>query len=389
LTACGGDSRDAPAFTARDSAGIRIVENHADTAMLRTGWSLSDAPVLTIGGDDAPEAQQIYQASGALRLPDGRIVVANSGSAEIRVYGSTGELLATHGRKGEGPGEFTAPTLVGRVAGDSLIVFDPNPRRASILTADGGYQRSYDVGAEGGGFPVAQGITEDGGLVIGGGMYFSSDQGFPTGLVRPRSRYLVMTPGGDVRADLGELPAAEMYARRQGNAFSASAVPFARVTGYAPAASYIWIGTGDSWEIHAHTPDGTLARIVRFDRGLVPQSSALRDAFVEEQVADATDENQARSVRAAFAEIPAGPFVPPYQLFRADALGNLWIGEYLLPGVTQRSWTIVNTEGHAIGRVTTPPRTLPLEIGYDYVLGLTRDELDVESLTLWRLIRPS
>ncbi len=35
-----------------------------------------------------------------------------------------------------------------------------------------------------------------------------------------------------------------------------------------------------------------------------------------------------------------------------------------------------------------PVRTAPLDIGRDYLLGLTRDELDVEQLTVWRLRRP-
>jgi hypothetical protein len=390
LAACAGsDSPGAVTFSESDSAGIHIVLNHADTAALRTGWSISENPTLSIGGAAAPETQQIFQASGALRLADGRIVVANAGSGEIRVYNPNGELVATHGRKGEGPGEFTAPTLAGRFAGDSLVVFDPSPRRASILTPDGGYQRFYDVGTEGGGFPVAQGIMPDGGLVIGGGMFFSSDGGFPTGLVRPKSRYLIMAPDGTVRGDLGELPAAEMYAIRSGNAFSARAVPFARVTGYAPTASHVWIGTGDSWEVRAHTPDGALALIARFDRGLIPQSSALREQFVEQQVAEAEDENEARSLRASFADVPPAENVPPYELFRTDALGNLWIGEYLLPRETQRTWIIVSPDGKAIGRLSTPPWTLPLEIGSDYLLGLTRDELDVESLTLWQLTRPT
>jgi hypothetical protein len=389
IAACaGGDAPNAITFSESDSAGVHIVVNVADTAALRTGWSVSETPALSIGGASAPEAQQLFQASGALRLPDGRIVVSNAGSGEIRVYSPAGELLATHGRKGEGPGEFTNPTLAGRFAGDSLVVFDPSPRRASILTPDGGYHRFYNVGTEGGGFPIAQGIMPDGGLVIGGGMYFSSDQGFPTGLVRPGSRYLIMAPDGTIRGDLGEMPAAELYATRSGNAFSARAVPFARVTGYAPAATRVWIGTGDGWEVRAYTPEGALSLIVRFDRVLLPQTSALRDAFVEQQVEDAEDENEARSLRAAFAEVPAAETIPPYELFRADALGNLWIGEYLLPGETQRTWTIIGSDGKAIGRLTTPPRTLPLEIGPDYLLGLTRDELDVETLTLWPLTRP-
>ena len=71
-----------------------------------------------------------------------------------------------------------------------------------------------------------------------------------------------------------------------------------------------------------------------------------------------------------------------------DALGFLWIGEYVLPGETARTYTIVDADGRAVGRVTMPVRTTPLDIGRDYVLGLTPDELDVEQLTVWGLRRP-
>jgi hypothetical protein len=35
-----------------------------------------------------------------------------------------------------------------------------------------------------------------------------------------------------------------------------------------------------------------------------------------------------------------------------------------------------------------PLKTFPLDIGPDWILGVTRDELDVESLTVWGLERP-
>jgi hypothetical protein len=81
-------------------------------------------------------------------------------------------------------------------------------------------------------------------------------------------------------------------------------------------------------------------------------------------------------------------YVPPWELFTADALDHVWIGEFLLPGENARTWTIIDRDGRAVGRVTTPLRTLPLDIGEDYVLGVTRDDLEVESITLWRLGRP-
>jgi hypothetical protein len=390
VAACGRDRpADAVSFVETDSAGISIVENLADTAALRSGWVIAGQPTVAIGGADAPEPEQLYQVSGALRLPDGRIAVANGGASQIRVFGADGVLLSTFGRKGEGPGEYAQPTLAGRMAGDSLVVFDAGLRRASILTADSGYIRSYAVGTEGGGFPMARGTLPDGSITIGGGMYFSSADGFPNGLIRAPSKYVIIAPDGTIRLDLGDYPAAEMFARSDGSRFSATIVPFGRLTGYAVTPELIWIGTGDDWSIRGFALDGRLERIARFDRSRRPVTAELRQAAIEEKVENASNENQARELRAQMADVPIPGTMPPWELFLADALGDIWIGEFLAPGEESRTWTIMDPLGHAIGRVTTPLRTLPLDIGPDYILGLTLDELNVESLTLWPLQRPA
>ena len=44
--------------------------------------------------------------AAALRLPNGQIVIANSGSNELRYYDSAGVFLYAVGREGFGPGEF-------------------------------------------------------------------------------------------------------------------------------------------------------------------------------------------------------------------------------------------------------------------------------------------
>jgi len=390
VASCGGGEAAAPAwFTERDSAGITIVENAADTAALGAGWSLEPEPLLTIGGLDADESQQVFQVAGGLRLPDGRIAIANGGTSDIRIFAPAGTLAATHGRKGEGPGEFSSVQLAGSTGEDSLIVFDPDLRRVSIIDADTGYVRSYLIGSGGGGFPLSRGALAGGSLLLGGGMRFSSDEGFPSGLVRPPSRYMVVGPDGETVGDLGELPAAEMFARVTATSFTASGVPFGKVTAVAAASGHVWVGTGETWELRAHAPDAHLERIVRFDRTLRPVTPALMEAFIEERAEEADDENLARSVRASLAEMPAPADVPPYQLFETDALDCLWIGEYLLPGEDTRAWTILDPDGRVTGRLFLPPRTRPLDIGPDWLLGVTTDELDVERLTLWRLRRPA
>ena len=391
LAACrAGDAAapDSVTVAVRDSAGISIIENHLDTAAVRAGWQLSEQPLLSIGGMAAPEPTQLYRVRGAARLSDGRIVVADAGSYEVRVFAADGRPLARFGREGEGPREFKDPFLAGRTAGDSLVVFDAALRRASILTADSGFIRSYQVGVEGGGYPIAQGILRDGSLAIGGGMFFSSAAGFPSGALRAPSKYLVIAPDGSLGADLGEFPAAEMYGLRTANSFRAITVPLGRVTGFAASSDQLWLGTGESWEFRGYDKHGKLERIIRVELPLEPVTAAIRNAAIEESVADATSENEARSQRALLAQVPFPDELPPYELFRTDALDHVWVGEFERPGADRRNWTIFDPTGRVVGRVTLPTRTLPLEIGTDYLLGRTSDELDVESITLWRLQRP-
>lgn len=386
---CGGDAAG-PSMSSveRDSAGITIVENSMDTALAREGWVIDPSPNLVIGGLDAPVDQQLFQVRGGGLLPDNRIVVMDGGSAELRIYNADGSLAARHGRKGEGPGEFTQPRLAGRTVDDTLVVYDRQLRRVSHLHADEGFVRSYQVGDEGGGFPIAIGVTETGGLAVGGGMYFSSQEGFKGGVQRPNSRYVILSPDGSIRGDFGEVPAAEMFGLVGEGSFSVFGLPFGKSTVAAVTPDRFWLGTGDSWEIKVYTLDAKLSRIVRFDRDPAPVTGDLRDAALLERLENADNEAAERTIRRQFEDMPLPDLIPPYQIMMIDALDHAWIGEYLVPGATNRTYTVVDSEGHAAGRVTFPPHTAPLEIGPDYVLGLTRDELDIEYVTLWRLTRP-
>jgi hypothetical protein len=375
--------------TERDSAGILIVENAIDTAAVREGWTMSVAPVMEVGGIEADESQQLYRVSGGVRLDDGRIVIASRGSSDIRVFGPDGTLARVHGREGDGPGEYRMPELAGRGLADSLIVYDASLRRITVLTPDGGAIRSVELGTEGGGFPMALGTLGDGRLTIGGGMAFTSEEGLPSGFVRPTSRHVIVSSDGSVEADFGDIPAVEMWAEVQGSSFRARPIAFGKFTVAEPVADRLWIGTGERWEVRAYRSDRSLERIVRFNRELAPVTRTLTDEWIEEQLEDIEDLNEARDERARLASLPVPDVIAPYRVFLADRLDNLWIGETMLPGEESRTWTIIDSEGRAVGRLTMPARTSPLDIGTDYVLAVTTDELDVESLTVWRLDRPS
>lgn len=108
-------------------------------------WQVDSAPLLVIGRDDGDAASELGVANSAVRLADGRIVVANSGTSELRFFDSTGRALASRGREGDGPGEYRGIMAVYPRGNDSLVVYANGQRRFSVLDDSGTYRRTMDL----------------------------------------------------------------------------------------------------------------------------------------------------------------------------------------------------------------------------------------------------
>ena len=74
--------------------------------------------------------------------------------------------------------------------------------------------------------------------------------------------------------------------------------------------------------------------------------------------------------------------------FVALVYGNLWVQDFRPPSQEGPDmWTIFGPDGQALGRFETPENLTIYEIGADYVLGRTTDQLDVERVVLLSLER--
>ena len=75
-----------------------------------------------------------------------------------------------------------------------------------------------------------------------------------------------------------------------------------------------------------------------------------------------------------------------------DPLGqyllNLWVIEYERPSESQqRRWTVFDAEGRWLTTLRLPDGFDLMDAGDDLVLGRVRDELDVEYVQLYELIK--
>lgn len=106
--ACSGESASSTnASVVRDSSGVTIIEH--DLAQRSGTCAIDPNPSLSIGVEEGDEAYMLSDISGAARLSDGRIIIAQRSTQDIRYYDSTGTFLRTSGRQGRGPGEFSSP----------------------------------------------------------------------------------------------------------------------------------------------------------------------------------------------------------------------------------------------------------------------------------------
>jgi hypothetical protein len=103
-------------------------------------WTVGSTPTLTIGTTEADPGHELAQVSGA-RMRDGQVLVANSGSYEIRRFDSAGRYLGATGRKGQGPGEFLGVISLFPASGDSVYTLDAGNLRWSLHDRSGRFVR--------------------------------------------------------------------------------------------------------------------------------------------------------------------------------------------------------------------------------------------------------
>lgn len=94
---------------------------------------------------------------------EGHLYVADAASSTIVVLDSSGRTIGTVGRAGAGPGEFAIPRSI-TPAGESLWVADPGNGRFQVLSARGGFGRSFPSPAAAAGGAVA--FRADGSAVV-------------------------------------------------------------------------------------------------------------------------------------------------------------------------------------------------------------------------------
>jgi hypothetical protein len=371
LSACGGGEP-----RARGGEGAEV-----------PAWTLAAAPEVEVGAREDDPGHALHNVVGAVRLPGGRIVVANAGSRELLVFGPEGGHAATLGRKGRGPGEFEALAWVGHLRADTVVAWDHSLLRWSLFTPEG-FVRAVTPSPEPGGmFPRAMGVLDDGSLVIGSGWNVSALAAGGAGLRRDTVAFTRYGRDGRLLGTVARAPGRQEYVTSGPAGFATSVAPFARETFLAVSGSEVWLGDSDGFRIERRAAGGdVLGAISRAWKGAPVRPGDVerhKRERLERIVVDSYRQQQERVLE----EMPFPPTAPAFGALLADDGGRVWVGDSPLSADSARRWTVFTAAGAEVATLRTPPGLEVMQAGDGFVLGRWRDEDGVERVRVYRIDR--
>lgn len=376
-----GRSEVAPTSTVRDSAGVRIVESLRPRLDAGRGWRITEEPLLTIGVTEGAPGYQLSDVVGAVRTSSGLIVVADGGTQELRVFTADGVLVRSVGGRGEGPGEFSGLSGIGRGPSGTLWAYDFTLRRISWLDPSDGSLRSRTLGPEP---PVLSpvGALPDGSFVL---KQLWGAQGVASatraGLRRDPVAYVRFDTSGALLDTIALVPGREVVISLEGARGVMSTPPFGRSSLGAIRSGQVLIGSQDRFELEERRPEGTLTGILRLPGRDLRVTEEDVQRYAELLRSRAPPGGRAR-VERELADLQVPELRPAYAELLVDSSGNLWIGGWEADGGPATAWTVLDPDGSWLVDVRAPPGLRLHDIGEDWVVGVARDELDVERVVV-------
>jgi hypothetical protein len=369
-----GGPATAQRTTTRDSAGITIVHT-SRAATPRRAFVLSEAPAVRIDGrNDVLEYLFSPNVVAVARLSDGRFVVGDQWSFNVRIYGADGTYQRTFGSMGGEPGQLGVMTRIFIMPADTIAVVDG---RIHLFTPEGKFIRVESMGVQG---MTAVSRLNDGDWITRRG----------TGRDSVRVFRVSRTATGASPSDTGLRLA--VYDPRDPSLGTAGAyvpnmlgsTPFLPQTVIAGSSNGFLIGDGKTMEILDYSSNGRLRRIIRADVDL-RLTDAIKEQYQQSERANKQGEALA-AVETRLANAVWPKTIPAFQRMLVDPSGRIWVQGYLRANHIPLEWTVFDPSGKMLGTVEVPVGFRAFEVGKDYILGRFRDPKGQAHIQLYRLL---
>ncbi|MEO5799649.1 MAG: hypothetical protein ABIZ70_01525, partial [Gemmatimonadales bacterium] len=318
LAACGGSA-------IADSGKVKV-----DTLPGGIVRTITSAPIDS--GRWSLELERTIQpaegAAGELSAPndlalrdDGTLFVAEGDLHQIRAYDSTGTLMRTFGRDGEGPGELRSAFIA--VHGDTLVAQDPQTARltsyrvsdGAVLNIRGSVCCNYgSIGIDGSGRAVLRTIVQPDTTRPVSGFARASLDGATIDTVSVTDHPRETAPSKRWLVHEGKLLKMEMQVP-----FRPADLHFAD-----PHGGFLTAWTGEYLLRTSRNGSDTVAMFGR-PRTMAPVTAAEKQAIIDERVASNKQYTPEATLRASFLADAIPDQRPAFDWIASDGSGRRWV----------------------------------------------------------------
>ena len=367
-----------------DSAGISVVATDTGAIVNRLrlaaqpDWSISE---VVIDGSPAP----LYDIRDVAVLESGRVAISHRSTSSVLVgEPRSGTEWIEFGGRGEGPTEMLDVRSV-EVVGDTLRVLDPRRARVLSFLPSGSFIRADKLPPGAREDLLLWTPFADSEAVVQ--LSFVPDEPSDSTV---RGTGPLFTRVGEAWDSIGSVPGVESF---QVPSLGGEAPAGAR-TYIAGGPDGLWVGDNARAEVVRVSASGEPDLIVRWPEDLSRDPVEVSRAAVEAQIAEFRKVSEpAPGDLALLRSIPPSRRAPQFTGLLAASDGSLWVGPYEAglgwmwnPFRDGGRWMIVSPDGEISALVTLPDRFEPFVVSDDRVIGVRRDEFDVEWLEAYRLV---
>lgn len=359
-------------------------------APLEPDLALANEPLLRIGMLDGPPEYIFGEVTGAIRLADGSVVVADEQAYEVRMYDAEGNHVWTSGQQGEGPGEFGGLRLLRNCPGAETTVFDWHLDRITELDTDGNVAGMRSVGMEGVSPYGDPACTSGGELVFAPWPDFASvveGLNLDDGDSYRWTMSLNLLRGDSIVALRSDIPGTERTYYGGPSGWGDGPMTWGRTMVFAVAPGGVWFGSSDNYELQQVDWTGHLRHIARWAGPDLDVTRRHVSRFLDAWIDRYNDpEERERFERDRWPEIRDGlpERFPAYDALLSLADGSVW--------VTTHSWRaparelhLLDSDGNWVRRLTIPVGAVLMDAGRDWVLLLQQDESDAPTVAVYQL----
>lgn len=343
------------------------------------GWRVDSTRTLVLGKMDtdlqsSPPRQAFSDVRGAVRLSDGRIIVAEASTQELRVFDSTGKYVRAWGRRGGGPGEFRELDGVFTIPGDTVLALDVGLARITEFSATGSVIATVR-------YPGLEHV--DGALTGARLLVRPGFNGYKPGEYPPALEPVdIVNPSTNRRESLGRYHTKGNAVVEAAQIHSLIPLPFSVGALVAAWGDEAAIGDPDSARsIVVYTHPGLQPRrvawpllrkrptpedLAEWKSSIAPLPSASTPARLAERL------HRLRNlVDQTVANLSRPAALPAFDKLLVDADGNVWAEDYPRATLPGNRWEVFDSAGTWLGHVAIPRMKKVYQIGHAFILGIT------------------